>query len=313
MEKKQLDEVLACLGNERRVVSYFKDQYAVEALKRFVGTGKTVAHIKHSRFAGLLNKPWIKSQLANVGSSTLSAELLSYWYSEDMFYFDLTLDTWGGECRAWQQTTRSGYNLVLQLNFTKSHDRDYDTLPNNYDLCDWHGHPVHEGNRHTVAWARIDISEDLSEALIEEIQSDWLRAAKSSLQYAKRRPRHGTCCGREEKQHKQRFEKYFTQHIKPVAALWDEAILNTALSFLFDNVGVENVYYHDFATGAKLKKISYSLPPKSLYSTLPKQFGFAKQQQLPQFLARHRQVRNAWKKCEKPAIFKMARTFQENQ
>ncbi|PID65093.1 MAG: hypothetical protein CR977_02370, partial [Gammaproteobacteria bacterium] len=242
MNKQHIDEVLACLENERRVVAYFKDRYAVDMLKRFVGAGKTVSAVKQSRFAGLLNKPWIKAQLATLGNPVLSAELLNYWWRDEVFYFDLTLDKWGGQCRSWQQTTRSGYNLVLQLNFTQSHNRDYKRLPDNYGLSCWPGHPTYTGNkRYTMAWARIDLSEDLSDALIEEIQTDWLRDAKYSLRRAKRPLLQGKVLSAQTKQKNHHFECYFTRHIKPVMAIWDEAVLNTALNFLFDSVGVKNV------------------------------------------------------------------------
>lgn len=304
MKKILLDEVLACFANERQVITYFKDQYAVDALKRFVGTGKTVAEVKQSGFAGLLNKPWIKTQLANAGNAQLSAELLDYWWRDDVFYFDLTLDQWGGECRHWQQTTRAGYNLVLQLNFPKSHDHDYAQLPKNYGLQDAYGHPVHSGERHTLAWARIDLSEDLSEALIEEIQTDWLRDAQNSKRYAQRQQR----ADANKDLHNKRFERYFTQHVQPLISIWDEVILNTALNFLFDNVGVENVYYHDFATGNALKNIRYGLPPRSLYSSLPKRFGFTRNTEAPMFLKHSRQIKRVLENLNQPLFYQMSRS-----
>lgn len=300
MEKKLLDEVLACFADERRVVPYFRDKFCVDTLKRFVGKQSTVAAVKHSHLAGFLHKPWIKQQLANCGNSCLNDDLLATWWKDELFYFDQTLSLWGGDCHRWQQTTRNGYNVVLQLNFTKSHDRDYDKLHCKYGLSNGWGHPIHKGSRRTMAWARIDLSDDLSEALIEEIQTDWLRDAKDSLSYAKNRRR--KIDDSENKRDKQRFEHYFAEHIAPLTAIWDEAILNAALNFVFDKVGVERVFYHDFDTGNALKNIAYSRPPRSLYTTLPKRFGMLKTQELPLFL-RRRQVRKVWDKLQNPYFY----------
>lgn len=303
MDKQLLDEVLACLGNERQVVPYFKDKFCVDTLKRFVGDGTSVQAVKKCPFSGFLNKPWIKQRLAECGHNCLDKNLLSTWWKDELFYFDQTLGQWGGEAGRWQQTTRNGYNVVLQLNFTKSHDRDYDSLPCKYGLHDGCGcHPIHQGNRYTMAWARMDFSEDLSEVLIEEIQTDWLRDAKCSLRYLKnprKRFRDSEC-----QRDKQRFEYYFTTHLAPLMTMWDEAILNATLNFLFDNVGVQRVYYHDFDTGNMLKNISYCQPPRSLYSNLPKRFGMLKTQELPLFL-QQRQVKKTWGKLTSPCFYFM--------
>ena len=37
------------------------------------------------------------------------------------------------------------------------------------------------GAENTLAWARIDLSDDLSEALIEEVQNDWYREVRSGF------------------------------------------------------------------------------------------------------------------------------------
>ena len=44
---------------------------------------------------------------------------------------------------------------------------------------EWWSHPVRQDGRHTLAWARMDVDLDAGEALIEEIQSDWIREAVS--------------------------------------------------------------------------------------------------------------------------------------
>lgn len=43
----------------------------------------------------------------------------------------------------------------------------------------------HERFRDTLAWSRIDFDFDTGEALIEEIQSDWVRRVKHCVQSLK--------------------------------------------------------------------------------------------------------------------------------
>lgn len=311
MEKKLLEEVRACFENERRIVTYFKDKYAVDGLRRFIGAGKSIAEVKASPYATLLAKPWVREQLKTLGGKMLTPDILSLWWHESPLHFQQTLDAWGDDDDwSWNQTSRRSMNLVLQLNFTKSHDRDYDNWVRGnpfgvYDAC---YHPVYQGeDRHTMAWARIDLSDDLSEALIEEIQTDWLRDAERSLRRAKGRPR-CDCdnCKKRFAQGKAQFERYHEKHIVPSRRLWDEAMLNAALAFLFDDIGVSRVFYHDFDTGNALKHIGdWSQPPRSLYSQLPKRFGFRKTDEFPSFIESTRYLRKRLKKVETPQFYLM--------
>ena len=70
-------------------------------------------------------------------------------------------------------------NLVLQLNFNSSQIRALRRLtggeqrtfnPLDHPVC----RPGHPRYRETLAWARIDFDFETNEALIEEIQSDWV-------------------------------------------------------------------------------------------------------------------------------------------
>lgn len=311
MKKPLLDEVRQYFDNERRTYTYFKDKHCVDTLKRFIGDSKSVQSIRHSHCARFLQKPWIKAQLARVGQSVLTPAILDSWWRDDVYYFNQTFGEWGGEDAAWQQTTRHGYNLVLQLNLTQSHNRDYErwVIPNNPGLYSRCYHPVNQqGSRHTLAWIRIDLSDDLSDALIEEIQTDWLRDADASLQFLK-------CSSKAENvalndSDMVRYERYFAKHLKPLTGIWAEASINAALNFLFEEIGVKRVYYHEFKTGLALKHIDYGLPPRSLYSSLPKQLGFTLTEELPAFLLAHNNVRNALKKVSKPTIYCMTANGQ---
>lgn len=315
MEKKLLDEVLACFENERRVLTYFKDKYAIDLLSRFVDEGKKVSEVKASPFSVLLHRPWVREQLAKVGGTALTREHLAHCWREDVVHFQQTLGLWGDDDDwRWNQTSRKGANLVVQLNFTKSHDRDYDKRlkGNRFGVYDASYHPVYKGeDRHTMAWARIDLSDDLSEALIEEIQTDWLRDANSTLSWAKAyQPCRCRACRlhgmKDHKSERKRFEAYHAKHIAPMQKIWDEAMLNAALAFLFDDVGVERVFYHDFDTGNALKHIgNWSKPPRSLYTKLPKRFGFTKTDTFPSFIDNTRYLRKRLKKVDTPMFYVM--------
>ncbi|MBB3698186.1 hypothetical protein KMW28_17490 [Flammeovirga yaeyamensis] len=56
-----------------------------------------------------------------------------------------------------------------------------------------------------------------------------------------------------------------------------------SVQFLLEEIGVTKIYYHTFESGNYFKKLENCPPPKSLYTKLPKKFGFKKTKQLPQF------------------------------
>ena len=298
MEQKLLKEVLACFKDERMVYYYFKDKYCLFLLEQFIGEGKTINELKQSHLSQICTKPLIKQWLSGVGGKYIDILKIQELWPTDVESFSLSLDEWGGDCPSCQQTCRRGYNLVLQLNFTKSHDRFYEKIADSdYEPFCFYSHPVHKGNRNTLAWSRIDISDDFSEALIEEIQTDWLREVESIYQDIQKNDDldeyeyHGI------KPRKSLFESYVSS-MQAFKKLWDEAMLTASLEFLVDKVGVKNVYYYDFETGCKLKHLNYGKPPKSLYTKLPKRFGFKKTSQAPDFIANDYFVRRKMKKLK---------------
>jgi len=63
---------------------------------------------------------------------------------------------------------------------------------------------------------------------------------------------------------------------------------------------------HRPETGAVLKHITGRQPPQSLYSALPKSFGFAQTRHIPAFLGkRHRELRRALPRMA-PAFWHLA-------
>lgn len=193
MKKQDAEEIIACLPQGRTLFYYFKDRYAPLLLSKAVVNNITVAEIKKSRFSPLLNKPVVKDLLSRLGGSVLSPnDLLSTWDSGGK-YFLLTLGTWGADkCDYYYQTSRRGHNLVLRLNFSNQHDQPLKRLINEQYWFNTCCHPIlkrGERNyfRETLAWARIDVDFSYGETLIEEIQSDWVRRARRSYIYAKRK------------------------------------------------------------------------------------------------------------------------------
>lgn len=77
---------------------------------------------------------------------------------------------------------------------------------------------------------------------------------------------------------------YYNDVVAPHAKLWDEAMLSAAIWFLVNELGLRQIYLHDHETGCKLKNVTFSQPPRSLYTKLPQRFCFQKSKQGPDFL-----------------------------
>jgi hypothetical protein len=110
-----------------------------------------------------------------------SRRLLEYWpdYTRQ---FLLELGSWGGteRVRGSVQTSRDGFNLVLRLHcMTEAMALMEQWLDEEERELNVAYHPVSlpGSNRYTetFAWARIDCDFATNEALIEELQSDWIR------------------------------------------------------------------------------------------------------------------------------------------
>jgi len=312
MNKIDVEEVIDCLPKERTLFHYFKDRYALMLLAYVSGEGKSISEIKRSPYGGLLNKPLINALLKRQGNGELSAYDLSSAWPKNTYPFLLTVGVWGGRERWWYQTTRGGHNLVLQLNFSNKHDHIYRRLvrPAEEKRFNSGAHPVMEKGareyfRETLAWARIDLDLNKGEALIEEIQSDWIRGAASVQKMILRWIKHGATDKRprgiegayEDVLH------YVSNVLEPYAKFWDEAMLAATISFIREELGIRDIYYHSFETGWKLKAIGGSKPPRSLYTRLPRKFCFSETDETPVFLASDRVYRRSIKQVANPRWF----------
>ena len=192
MDIKLLEEVLECLNDGRRLVHYYDDQYALYLLQQFCERNSEnkdssiqIKRIKDSIFSKLLNKPCIVKLLAELGDGQLSASRLQQTIINEFQSYTITLSQWGSkEDYHWDQTSVPGANLVLQLNLTNQHDQYLNALKIDSDPFKFDGHPIHS-NKSSLSWARIDFNFETGEALIEEIQNDWLRVAARHAVLAK--------------------------------------------------------------------------------------------------------------------------------
>lgn len=295
MDAAALQEIVDSLPSGRTLFHYFPDRYALLLLKYAVGEGRTIAELKRSRWAALLKKPVMRELVAGVGTRPLTGEKLDAVWPESTRAYRLTLGKWPNQDERWQrrwhQMTRKGHHLVLQLNLTKSHVRELKRIMDDPDLLEDYidsYHPVASGGELTLAWARIDLEMDRGEALVEEIQSDWVRDAKSYARWG----------GSSEDLN--RWQVYCDTLLAPYVKLWDECMLAAAVWFLVEEIGIRRVFYHTYKSGAQLKHIEGRLPPRSLYTRLPRRFCFEETCNGPTFLrdVEDRGLRKAFRDME---------------
>lgn len=148
------------------------------------------------------------------------------------------------------------------------------------------GHPIlrhgeRSWYRETLAWARLDLDFARGQALIEEIQSDWISYAgrwrRRLLAPRMRSPK--------QTQRACRRLQYLDQVLAPYAPIWDEAMLSATLGFLLDELGFRDIWYHSWHCGVTLKGIDPDRgPPRSLYTDIPRRFCFEVITEMPAML-----------------------------
>lgn len=292
MKKESADEVIACMSGERTVFHSFRSQYALQLLAMVSRKNSKVADLKKTAFARLLQQDEVRSLLATQGDGKLNPELFANHWRADCLPFVLNLARWGDNDKWNYQVTRSGCNLVLQLNFTEQHKQVYQNTirPMGDAVFNYYGHPVARRKkdhhfRDTLAWARIDLDHGSGEALIEEIQSDWVKRVSRTMNIIKQggNPRllkHCNCSTED-------FYRYARDVMLPFNQLWSEAMLSAALKLVYHDLGLRAIYYHTHESGQRLKQVCGS-PPCSLYSDLPRKFCFQRTTRTPTFIERDR-------------------------
>jgi len=290
MDIRDANEIIACLPKERTVYRYCNDEYAARLLAPKLGsTGVPVREIRATRWGRLLDRKPVATVLKHCGAATLcNHDLLGMPRENDRAYV-LTLGLWGwrGGDRSYYQTSRRGVNVVLQVNFDREHDETYRRVARPVSKTDlnYSSHPVCKRGRTTMAWVRLDLDLASGQALIEEVQNDWLRGASSARAAAVRainsgRPNDGVWGIGPARGVKPYCEYVLKRH----AHDWAEVALSAAIGFLIDEIGISQIWYHDSNTGARVKRIKWSKPPRSIYTSLPRSFCFKKTSQAPDFL-----------------------------
>ena len=312
MNGELVKEIQDCLCGERTLFHYYQDQYAIYLLSRLVDWEKRIAirHLRCGRLARLLDRPLIKDLLSKCGDGFVNKKVLEGCWHDSFESYVLTLGDWG--CYSdwsWDQISRPGKNLVLQLNVSGKWAVQFQRImkmpPNQFFDS---GHPLSDTRTMTLAWARLDIDFETDEALIEEIQSDSIRDVarlhrRACLVLSKGKKTF-TYDGIE-------FDaQVFIDVAEPFLVRfnknWQEAMLTAAISFIFDELGISNIYYHSFETGNKMKNVRWSHPPRSLYTDLPQKFCFDSKAQAPEFLWRDKRVKRKLKKLEGGRWFHLA-------
>jgi hypothetical protein len=307
MNNEELELVTTCL-DEKYTYPYFKDKYAIELLTYQLGKEERISDIKKSKFGALLNKKLINEQVAKCGNGVLIGEQLTYSWNDQTHYFRITLGEWGNVKKRksntdFNQVSRPQKNLVVQLNFGSEHDLIfYDKIGKEYKYefandC----HPIHN-KFNTLGWVRLDVDLENDEVLIEEVQSDWIR----DVIHIKKQIENGAAYG--ENRWYRRHEgavKQYLNHINPILKIWDEALLSSAIWMIKNELGISKIWYHTFESSKHYKIMRYSLPPRSLYSSLPERFMFTRVKETPGLILRCEELKRLSRKGKNLEFYKL--------
>lgn len=290
-------------------LNHYPDRQSAWLLAHQMPETARVAELRAGPLAKLLDRPAVKPLVARSGGvlRRVDAQALAYADAFDRFDgvgpageaaleaawsahwmdFQLSFASWGTHRHLWQhhQVSRPGGNLVIQMAFPSDHQRlmgQY--LPDGArEKFEEAQHPTRKDGRPTLAWSRVDIDWDRGEALIEEVQGDWLRFVDDEVRWmAESNPRL-----RELRAH----QAYQRALVAQYAKVWPEAMLLATLVVIRDVLGLRRVWMHQPESGAVFKGIRRALPPRSLYTRLPKRFCFAPSQDVPDMLGAKRGCR----------------------
>ena len=283
---------------------YYADRESPWLVARQIRGDARVADLRRGPLAKFLDRPLLRAIAARSGDGVLrradldaaaDAHMAEWvagvgpagWAAVGMAFgevwrdYEVTFEGWGAgdpDWR-WRQLSRPGGNLVVQLGFPADHGALFgrylpDSDRRRFESWD---HPVRQTGRPTLAWARLDVEIDAGVALIEEIQSDWIRMADWQLAaLARRRPK---------SRELRNMQGYHAGLVARYGREWPKAMMLAALVVLRDELGIGTVFLHTARTGNVLKDCD---APRSLYSGLPKSFGFQPTREVPEFLLKPR-------------------------
>ncbi len=292
MRAETAHEIIATQPRTRARFAYARDSYAPRLLG-YVLRGETrIAAIKASRFGRLLARPNMAALVAERGGGIVTPDDLAYAEAMELggatpvLAYTIRFETWPANNDSWDmlQVSRPGVNLVVRLDFTGRHDKALGKLigrdcARSFQVgC----HPGSSEAHNTLCWARIDLDLDAGEALIEEVQTDWLREAVDLLRLATAND--GVQIGGY-RVPARRWIAYVDRVLAPHRKVWAEAIMTAAIRVIVEDIGIRRIFMHDALSGHRLKCMDEDdRPPRSLYTDLPRRFGFLHGDELPEFL-----------------------------
>ena len=300
-------EELTALLPDTIPYTWFAEREAAWMLSRRMGGRARLRDLRRGPLAPLLTRPGVAETAAACGDGWLCPDRLApladpnnpdTWGTEDgamrtafgaaaaANWLDLSVSLAGWaeavSGQDWRnlQLSRRGGNLVLQLNFPEAYEREVAMClgPNARSRIDYYGHPVRREGPITLAWARLDLDRWSEEILIEEVQTDWLRDLRRHSLETWDRP-HGKRSDR---------VPLVQKTLDTYGRIWARALMLAVLIFGRRELGVRRFWMHQPHTGARLKNICEVLPPRSLYTDLPRRFGFRPTDRAPQMLYRAR-------------------------
>ncbi len=288
MDKETLTRVHRALPRGRTLFHYIDDRDALLLLGWVAGDGVAVADLKRSRYARLLARPGVKPLLATLGDGILRAADVEHWWPYRPWTYRVGFGRWPLRGERWQrdyhQMTRPGHNLVVRLDFVQSHNRiTRDLVGDDVRSAMWRMHPVAPGDPTaaagplTLGWARVDLDLEEREALVEEVQSDWVGVAREPC----------TCEG--EGCEGDGWKRYHCRLFETYCKTWAQVVLAATLQQLIESLGIRRIFMHTPDTGTRMKGMDRTwTAPRSLYTDLPKRFCFQPTHCPPMFLKRTR-------------------------
>lgn len=307
MDSSTIDECLE-IFSAHQTYYYYKDKYAID---RILEQKVDRINSQTLREAGLVKEahnPLVKKLLVKAKGALSAQELYGYWPEEGQC-FNITFGKWGEAPKrskkgSWYQTSRSGYSFVLQLNFSTDHNRDFYRFlkpSSGIRSFQYTGHPIATQRFVTMGWCRMDIDFETNEVLIEELQTDWIReladmekrlnVIKTDVNAERFFTYHGFNTSR-------RNWLSYLETTRPYKSIWSEALLHAAVVFAKQELGIPNVWMHTYESGNLFKDLKYSKPPRSLYTKLPKKYGFEQTVQGPLFLRKEKYLKRYFRTAE---------------
>ena len=314
-------EELGTMLPDELAFPWFAAREAPWLLSRQLAGPARIAELRHSPCAPLLDRPGLREILARCGDGQIAPRQLqpladpleAFQREEDLACdsatkaaydlaagadwqrFTISFTGWADRCeRSWWrdlQLSRAGGNLVLQLNFPESYRADFEWLfrKDARSLLEYYGHPVRDSGPITLAWTRLDLDPWGKEVLIEELQSDWLRALRQRGSTLSNQFKDPACMSK-----KRGLKEFLDESQGTYARIWPRALMLATLIFAHRELGARTVWLHQPRTGVRLKNIEGTAPPRSLYTDLPRRFGFTASDRAPEFLyrARHKALAN---------------------